>query len=177
MPGQSCCQTNISQNNEDKRKMSNSLEEKSQILELLSRYAWLVDARKFDEWLGLFAEDASYLVTTNENVQAGFKFGLIMETKKTLVERMVEWRKLWWTEPSVTSHIIGSPLIELIAPEDARADFYITIYKTREKQTTELLACGKCEALLRKTDGQWRIKGFRSVLDADVVPDQLDVPV
>jgi 3-phenylpropionate/cinnamic acid dioxygenase small subunit len=39
-------------------------EERERILEQIYRYAWLLDEQRFEEWREIFAEGASYIVTT-----------------------------------------------------------------------------------------------------------------
>ncbi len=151
--------------------------EKSRILEQLCKYAWLLDERNFDQWLELFAEDASYVVTTQENVRCGHAFGPIMEKKSSLAERLAELKKLWWVEPVVTSRVISNVLVELTGAGEARTRFYMTIYKTSENQVSELFSCAKCWVSWRKIEGDWRIQEFKAVLDADVVPGVLEIPV
>ncbi|GEM_PF-3569032 len=151
--------------------------EKEAILDLLHRYAWLIDEKKFDEWLDLFTDDATYVVTTQENARAGFEFGPIMERKDTLRERIGEYEKLWWVDPVVTSHLISNPLIEVVDSTRAEVKCYITLYRTEEDQVTELQGCAKCWLTLEKRDGAWKIRSFKAVFDAAIVPGVLDVPV
>jgi 3-phenylpropionate/cinnamic acid dioxygenase small subunit len=151
--------------------------EKDRILEQLYRYAWLLDEKRFEEWLELFDEDASYVVTTQENVRCGYAFGPIMEKKESLAERLAELEKLWWVEPVVTSHLISNPIIELVGRGEARTQFHMTIYKTGEDRVSELFVCAKCWVRWRKTEKGWRIREFKAVLDSDVVPGVLEIPV
>lgn len=151
--------------------------EKSEILDLVYRYAWLIDEKQFDEWLDLFTDDASYVVTTQENARAGLEFGPIMERKDTLRERIGEYKKLWWVDPAVTSHIVSNPLIEVTDSTHAEVKCYITLYRSEEHHVTELQGCAKCWLALEKREGEWKIRSFKAVFDADIIPGVLDIPV
>jgi 3-phenylpropionate/cinnamic acid dioxygenase small subunit len=160
-----------------KRREAMSGEERERILEQIYRYAWLLDEQRFEEWLEIFAEGASYVVTTEENVRCGYAFGPILERKETLRERLAERQHLWWVDPAVTSRSVSNPIVEVLGADQAQARFYMVLYKTREGQVTELFGCAKCFTAWRKIGDRWYIQEFRAVLDSGIILGVLDVPI
>ncbi|GBC82808.1 hypothetical protein HRbin10_01944 [bacterium HR10] len=150
-------------------------EERERLLQQVYRYAWFLDEKQFDRWIELFAEGASYVVTTEENVRCGYAFAPIRESKETLRERLAEWQRLWWIDPAVTSRVIANPLVEAEGPIRARVRFYMMLYRTKDGHLTELVGCAKCSTLWEKEDDCWRLREFTAILDSGIIPGVLEI--
>ena len=51
--------------------------DRAAVYDLLAEYGGLIDAAKYDEWLGLFAEECRYQIVPRENYDRGLPAALI----------------------------------------------------------------------------------------------------
>jgi 3-phenylpropionate/cinnamic acid dioxygenase small subunit len=159
---------------------------KEEIEQFLYREAELLDARRYEDWLDLFTEDARYWMPMRRNVPAeepareftreGVDVNWFDEGKDTLARRVKQIRTgVHWAEqpPSRICHMISNVQV-LAAPSDdsAPADVPVKscflIYRNRVETETALLV-GKRDDLLRRVDGGWRIARRKIILDQSVL--------
>ena len=157
-----------------------------EIEEFLYGEAELLDARRFDEWLALFTDDARYWMPMRRNVPAeqpareftreGMDVNWFDEGKDTLTRRVKQIRTgVHWAEqpPSRICHMVsnvqilseagdGSPTAEV----SIRSRFLI--YRNRVETETDLLV-GKREDFLRRVNEGWRIARRKIILDQSVL--------
>jgi len=159
---------------------------KEEVEQLLYREAELLDARRYEDWLALFTEDARYWMPMRRNVPAeepgreftreGLDVNWFDEGKDTLTRRVQQIRTgVHWAEqpPSRICHMVSN--VQVVgAPADGTvpAELSVTsrflIYRNRVETETDLLV-GKREDLLRRADGGWRIARRKIVLDQSVL--------
>lgn len=159
---------------------------KEEIEQFLYREAELLDARRYEDWLDLFTEDARYWMPMRRNVPAedpareftreGVDVNWFDEGKDTLARRVKQIRTgVHWAEqpPSRICHMIsnvqvlGAPSDDS-APADVPVKSCFLIYRNRGETETALLV-GKREDLLRRVDGGWRIARRKIILDQSVL--------
>ncbi|HUP34333.1 MAG TPA: 3-phenylpropionate/cinnamic acid dioxygenase subunit beta [Candidatus Limnocylindria bacterium] len=159
---------------------------KEEIEQFLYREAELLDARRYEDWLDLFTEDARYWMPMRRNVPAedpareftreGVDVNWFDEGKDTLARRVKQIRTgVHWAEqpPSRICHMIsnvqvlGAPSDDS-APDDVPVKSCFLIYRNRVETETALLV-GKREDLLRRVDGGWRIARRKIILDQSVL--------
>jgi 3-phenylpropionate/cinnamic acid dioxygenase small subunit len=63
-----------------------SVETRSDVEQFLYREAWLLDRRRLDEWLGLFAEDATYWIPLQANQSDPLTTSSIVYDDRRLLE-------------------------------------------------------------------------------------------
>ncbi len=154
----------------------------------LIREARLLDERRFEEWVELFADDAHYWMPVRgdkSNKRGGREFAgprelaYFDETKDTLARRVAKIRTgLAWAEepPSRTRHLITNVAAETTErPEEYRVSSYFMLYQTR-LETKQDLFVGMRDDLLQRVGGDWRIAQRTILLDQTVVfADNLSV--
>ena len=159
---------------------------KEEIEQFLYHEAELLDERRYEEWLALFAEDAQYFMPMRRNVphdepereftRAGIDVNWFDEGKDTLTRRVKQiLTGIHWAEepPSRICHMIsnvqvvtGAPLAA--PPSEVTVKSRFLVYRNRVETETDFLV-GKREDLLRRVDGGWQIARRKIVLDQNVL--------
>ena len=139
--------------------------------------AWILDERRFHDWLDLFTEDTFYFVPRRKNVYRKdiareiTKYGdlAIMEESKTDLQMRVARLDtgMAWAEdpPSTTRRTISNIEVEG-GGSDAEVVVYsnYVVYRVREGPEADLYVGGR-EDLLRRADDSWRLARRKVVLD------------
>jgi 3-phenylpropionate/cinnamic acid dioxygenase small subunit len=158
---------------------------KEEIEQFLYHEAELLDERRYEEWLALFAEDAQYFMPMRRNVphdepereftRAGLDVNWFDEGKDTLTRRVKQiLTGIHWAEepPSRICHLISNVQVLTATPEAAPAEVTVKsrflVYRNRVETETDFLV-GKREDLLRRVNGGWQIARRKIVLDQNVL--------
>ena len=157
-----------------------------EIEDFLYREAELLDARRYEEWLDLFTEDARYWMPMRRNVppdapdreftREGADVNWFDEGKETLARRVSQLRTgVHWAEepPSRICHMVSNVQILRASPSgpspsEVAVKCRFLVYRNRVETETDLLV-GKREDLLRRVDGRWKIARRMIVLDQSVL--------
>src|SRR6266851_4395826 len=155
-------------------------------LELMPFYiheAWLLDERKFKEWLDLFTDDVLYFMPRRKNVLRREShrevtprgdLALIEDDRRYLEMRVARLDTgMAWGEdpPSRTRHLIGNLVAEPLDNGDVKAKTAFLVYRSHLETDHQLLA-GSREDVLRRVDGAWKIAKRTILLDANVLLDK-----
>ena len=155
-------------------------------LELMSFYireAWLLDERKFREWLDLFTDDVLYFMPRRKNVprrEAARELtelgdlAILEEDKRYLSMRVARLDTgMAWAEdpPSRTRHMVGNLEVEALEGGGVRARTAFLVYRSHLETDHQMLS-GCREDLLRRADMGWKIAKRTIVLDANVLLDK-----
>ena len=147
------------------------------------REAWLLDERKFTEWLDLFTDDVLYFMPRRKNVlrreahRELTELGdlAILEEDKTYLRMRVARldTNMAWAEdpPSRTRHLIGNLEATRCDNGEVEARTAFLVYRSHLETDAQLLS-GCRQDLLRPIDGGWRIARRTIVLDANVLLDK-----
>ena len=152
----------------------------NELMQFYINEAWLLDDRKFREWLDLFTDDVFYVMPRRLNVgrqdlsreisQVGDL--AIFEDDKTYLTMRVDRLDtgMAWAEepPSRTRHIVGNLVVEPLPGGDLKAKTAFILYRSHH-ETDENIFAGSREDHLRKEDGRWRIYKRVIVLDSNVI--------
>src|SRR5713101_6722198 len=123
-------------------------------LELMPFYiheAWLLDERRFKEWLELFTDDVRYLEMRVARLDTGMAWGE--------------------DPPSRTRHLIGNLVAEPLSKGLVRVKTAFLVYRSHLETDHQLLA-GSREDVLRRVNGAWKIAKRTILLDANVLLDK-----
>src|SRR3984885_4705633 len=155
-------------------------------LELMPFYireAWLLDERRFKEWLALFTDDVLYFMPRRKNVPRReadrelTKLGdlaIFEEDKRYLEMRVARLDTgMAWAEdpPSRTRHMIGNLEAEALENGEVGARTAFLVYRSHLETDHQLLS-GYREDVLRRVDGGWKVARRMIVLDANVLLDK-----
>jgi 3-phenylpropionate/cinnamic acid dioxygenase small subunit len=147
------------------------------------REAWLLDDRKFTEWLELFTDDVLYFMPRRKNVprreahreltQLG-DLAILEEDKRYLAMRVarLDTGMAWAEDPaSRTRHLIGNLEVEPSENGEVRTRTAFLVYRSHLEIDHQLLS-GCREDVLRRVDGGWKVARRTIVLDANVLLDK-----
>jgi 3-phenylpropionate/cinnamic acid dioxygenase small subunit len=151
-----------------------------ELMQFYIHEAWLLDERKFDDWLALFTDDVFYFMPRRRNVhrrdlaQELTEVGdlAIFEDDKTYLRMRVERLQtgMAWAEdpPSRTRHLVGNLVVEPLPNGEVQAKTAFILYRSHH-ETEENIFAGSREDVLRQVAGQWQIARRIIVLDANVI--------
>ena len=154
-----------------------------ELMEFYIREAWLLDERRFKEWLDLFTEDVLYFMPRRKNVPRREAhrevtplgdLALLEEDKRYLEMRVARLDSgMAWAEdpPSRTRHLIGNLLAHAQEGGEVLAKTAFIVYRSHHETDQQIFA-GSREDLLRPVDGGWRIARRTILLDANVLLDK-----
>jgi 3-phenylpropionate/cinnamic acid dioxygenase small subunit len=154
-----------------------------ELMQFYIREAWLLDERKFQEWLGLFTDDVLYFMPRRKNVPRREShrevtplgdLALIEDDKRYLEMRVARLETgMAWAEdpPSRTRHLVGNLVAEPLDSGDVQAKTAFLVYRSHLETDHQLLA-GSREDVLRRVDGAWKVAKRTIVLDANVLLDK-----
>jgi len=147
------------------------------------REAWLLDERKFREWLELFTDDVLYFMPRRKNVprreahreltELG-DLAILEEDKRYLTMRVARLDTgMAWAEdpPSRTRHLIGNLEAEPLETGEVRARTAFLVYRSHLETDHQLLS-GCRDDVLRRVNGDWKVARRTIVLDANVLLDK-----
>lgn len=159
---------------------------RAEIEEFFHVEAELLDNRRFEDWLALFADDVRYFMPIASNVPAdelereysaeGVDAAWWDEGIETLRQRVTQLGTgVHWAEqpPSRTTHLIANLQLadvrpDLRQPEEVDCHCRFLVYRNRLEDEQDLYI-GKRLDSLRRVDGQWRITRREVRLDQNVL--------
>ncbi|RMG53174.1 MAG: 3-phenylpropionate/cinnamic acid dioxygenase subunit beta [Acidobacteria bacterium] len=155
-----------------------------EVEQFLYKEAWLLDERKFEEWVELFTDDATYRVPVREiqsewgkDVREAGEMAYLEEDKNSLKQRVLRLRTgLAWAEepPSRTRHFVGNVCLLRQEGDEVEVHSNVLIFQARGYRG-ESFFVGKREDRLRRVDGRWKIASRKVILDHVVMPQTLSI--
>lgn len=152
-----------------------------EVQQFLFREARLLDERRFEEWLDLFADDAVYWMPGRKNpwrsgdvtdsINKPGELAVFEDNKNTLTTRVARLRtgSAWAEEPpSRTRHLITN--VEVEQDEDAsqlRVRSNFIVYRAQLESDKDFFV-GKRDDMLRRVGNEWKI-AKRTLIMEDVV--------
>jgi anthranilate 1,2-dioxygenase small subunit len=146
--------------------------------DLLAEYGALLDSAKYDEWLGLFAQECRYYVMPRENHDRGLPTALIFcDSRAVLEDRIRALREANKYNIHIDRHLIGLP--RLLAPESEQlvAEAPFAVFQTDQEGSTRLFATGLYRDRLEPAEGGLKIRDKLVLLDTFAVPTLLATPL
>lgn len=142
--------------------------------------AWMLDERRFKEWLDLFTDDLFYFMPRRKNVMRRElereltkpgDMALMEESKVDMEVRVgrLETGTAWAEDPpSRTRHLVSNLVVDPQDNGEVKARTAFLIYKSHLELDQDLYS-GYREDILRKVDDDWKIASRTIVLDANVI--------
>ncbi len=150
--------------------------DRAAIHDLLAEYGGLLDAAKYDEWLGLFAAKCHYNVVPRENYEQGFAVGLIYcDSRAMLEDRIMALREANKYNIHNDRHLIGLP--RLVGTDGLAIEAPFAVYQTDQEGATRLFATGLYRDRLELAGTALKIRDKLVLLDTFAVPTLLATPL
>jgi salicylate 5-hydroxylase small subunit len=157
------------------------------ILRLLQDYVEAVDTKDLDRWTEFFADEASYIVTNQENLARSVEgntrpVGYAHDHNKDRIhDRVTLIRKAWagHYDDYQPRHVLSMPVIDLAEDEDtATVRANVSVYITEPSITgSRLLAVGQYRDEVTFTDEGPKFASKLVVLDTNVLPRYFIYPL
>ena len=152
-----------------------------EVEDFLYREAELLDERRYEAWLDLFAEDARYFMPMRRNVphdetereftREGADVSWFDEGKDTLTRRVKQiLTGIHWAEEPLSRicHMVSNVQVLHASDTEVGVKSRFLIYRNRVETETDVLV-GKREDLLRRVNGGLKIARRKIVLDQSVL--------
>ena len=152
-----------------------------EIEDFLWNEADLLDEHQYDEWLDLFAEDATYWMPIRRNVASremnteltaeGPELSWFTDDKPTLTKRVqqIQTGVHWAEEPySRVTHMVSNVRVLGFDGKEAKVKCRFLFYRNRHADE-ESTFIGKRIDTLRRVDGGWKIARREIYLDESVL--------
>jgi anthranilate 1,2-dioxygenase small subunit len=149
--------------------------DRAAVHDLLAEYGALIDAAKFDEWLGLFAEECRYRIVPRENFDRGLPAALVFcDNRAMLDDRIRALREANKYNIHIDRHVIGlpRPLDDSLIVEAPFA-----VFQTDQEGETRLFATGLYRDRLELSGQRLKIRDKLILLDTFAVPSLLATPL
>jgi benzoate/toluate 1,2-dioxygenase beta subunit len=150
--------------------------------EFIIHEASLLDARRFRDWMGLFAEDGTYWVPAVPDQKSPFDQASLFyddrDLMKTRIDRLEHPRIHVQTPPSRTAHLIGNVVIE---DSNAAKNEYVigsTVIMVEYRDDAQRVFAGRQHHRLRPNGDRFRIVQKRvDLINCDSAFDAMAVPI
>ena len=159
--------------------LETSVETYWEVYSFLMHEAELLDERRERDWLELFTDDAEYLMPVRVNRERGEGNGFseeafyFEETRGSLELRVrrLETEYAWAEDPpSRTRHFVTNVRVVPGEEEDEVAvRSNLLLYRSRGSDPHQDLLSAERKDVLRKEDGQWKLKKRVILLDHSVL--------
>ena len=139
----------------------------NEVRDLFDRYVRFLDDERYDEWLGLFANDAYYGVITHRDWSQGTNYVIVGERKPKLAERVRAgarediYRKMH--------------LLTAITPMPGEAGAAVANFALFKNSAATF--CGRYLAWFEGSGDAMRIAKWMVILDSDTVVDTVFLPI
>jgi anthranilate 1,2-dioxygenase small subunit len=149
--------------------------DRAAVYDLLADYGALIDAAKFDEWLGLFTEECRYQIMPRENYDRGLPAALIFcDSRAMLEDRIRALREANKYNIHTDRHLIGLPRI---VDDSTVIEAPFAVYQTDQEGETRLFATGLYRDRVVTTENGLKICDKLILLDSFAVPTLLSTPL
>jgi 3-phenylpropionate/cinnamic acid dioxygenase small subunit len=148
------------------------------VCRLYADYGSYADEAKYDEWLGLFADECSYTVMPKENYERGLPAGLIYcDSRAILEDRIESLRTVSKANIHSDRHIIGMPRITKVDHDSVLVEAPFSVFQTEQEGETRLFATGLYRDCLKTNGKGLKFSEKLVVLDTFAVPSLLATPL
>ena len=143
--------------------------------------AWLLDERKYKEWLALLTDDCLYYMPRRKNVYRreiereipprGTDIAYFEDTKQAMEVRVARLETgMAWSDdpPSRTRHLVGNLKVEPLENGDIKTRTAFIVYRSHLETDQDIYAGGR-EDILRPDGDSWKIAARTILLDANVL--------
>lgn len=150
--------------------------------EFLIHEAALLDARRFRDWMALFADDGTYWVPAVPDQDSPFNQASLFyddrELMKTRVDRLEHPRIHVQTPPSRTAHLVGNVMVE--QADAAKGEFTVgsTVIMVEYRDDAQRVFAGRQHHRLRREGERFRIVQKRvDLINCDSAFEAMAVPI
>jgi ethylbenzene dioxygenase beta subunit len=144
--------------------------------------ARLLDARRFRDWMALFAEDGTYWVPASPDQQSPFdRVSLFYDDRdlmKTRIDRLEHPRIHIQTPPSRTAHLVGNVILDEADDAEGRYVVSSTVIMVEYRDDRQRIFAGRQTHTLRRHGASFAIVQKRvDLVNCDAAFEAMAVPI
>ena len=148
--------------------------DRASLYDLFAEYGALIDAARYDEWLGLFAGECRYQLIPRENFDRGLPAAVVFcDSRAVLEDRIRALREANKYNIHTDRHVIGLPRLN----DDGLAEAPFAVYQTDQEGETRLFATGLYRDRLEAVGRHLKFRDKLILLDTFAVPSLLATPL
>ena len=148
--------------------------DRASLYDLFAEYGALIDAARYDEWLGLFAGECRYQIIPRENFDRGLPAAVVFcDNRAVLEDRIRALREANKYNIHTDRHVIGLPRLN----DDGLAEAPFAVYQTDQEGETRLFATGLYRDRLEAVGRHLKFRDKLILLDTFAVPSLLAAPL
>jgi len=148
--------------------------DRASLYDLFAEYGALIDAARYDEWLGLFAGECRYQIIPRENFDRGLPAAVVFcDSRAVLEDRIRALREANKYNIHTDRHVIGLPRLN----DDGLAEAPFAVYQTDQEGETRLFATGLYRDRLEAVGRHLKFRDKLILLDTFAVPSLLAAPL
>ncbi len=148
------------------------------ITNLLAEYAGLLDEDRLEEWLGLFAEEATYQVIPRENVARNLPASIILCTNKKMIrDRTVSLREANLYNLHYDRHFVSAIRVNVDGDGvySVRANY--AVYQTTIEGSSKLFSVGAYHDRVKMVGDRLLFIQKQVIVDTSSIPTLLATPL
>jgi anthranilate 1,2-dioxygenase small subunit len=112
--------------------------------DLMTEYAERIDSDRLEDWLDLFAEEATYRVLSRENEDLGLPAPLMLCTNKSMLkDRIIALRNANEFNLHYDRHLISGVRIQAAGDDYYRLNANYAVYQTTQEGQSSLFSVGR----------------------------------
>lgn len=146
--------------------------------DLMAKYGDCIDDGRFEDWLELFTEDASYKVVARDNVERGLPAAMVLCTNKNMIrDRIAALLGATKYSPHYDRHVVGRVRVRLRAEGEWELGASYAVFQTSHEGRSSLFSVGRYDDRVRMQDGQLLFCQKNVVVDTFAIPGLLATPL
>jgi anthranilate 1,2-dioxygenase small subunit len=155
-----------------------SAEMRDAAVELLDEYVERLDSDRLEDWLELFAEDATYQVLPRENLERDLPASLILCTSKRMLrDRIVSLRNANLYNPHYDRHLVSAVRVRPDPDGGWSMSANYAVYQTSHEGHSRLFSVGAYRDKVRMEDSRLLFARKLVIVDTFSVPSLLATPL
>ncbi len=144
---------------------------------LLADYCAHLDADRLEQWVGLFAETASYRIVPRENRVQGLPAAILhLSNKRMIADRITVLRTAAVFNIHVDRHMVSAIRVIERLPDSVRYEANFCVYQSDQEGRTKLFCTGLYEGEVA-LGPQPRFLQQTALVDTFSIPALLAVPI
>ena len=149
---------------------------RSELEDFYANYAWLIDEKMANEWVGLFVEDGVYAVGSHNNVSTTGMWWYTDRSLLKLKERAAYTNGYHWHNPTRLLHVVHNIRAQEQVDGAIAVQAAFTLYAADQSAAAHLHVVGRYTDLLVRTgDGELRFAEHRVVIEGETVPGNMGI--
>lgn len=146
--------------------------------DLMARYADCIDDGRFEDWLELFTEDASYKVVARDNHERGMPAAMVLCTNKNMIrDRIAALLGATKYNFHYDRHVVGQVRLRPRTESEWDLGASYAVFQTTHEGRSSLFSVGRYDDRVRMQDGKLLFCEKKVVVDTFAIPGLLATPL